>query len=76
MTSTSKRLLVNCRLVNEDEIKEVDVLIEGDRIDRNWVEKLVIGAKACLELKAPPAPGEDCDYCAYSSTRSAFWESG
>ena len=34
MTSTSKRLLVNCRLVNEGEIKEADVLIEGDRIAR------------------------------------------
>ena len=34
MTSTSKRLLVNCRLVNEGEIKEADVLIEGARIAR------------------------------------------
>jgi len=53
-----------------------NVIIEGDRIDRHWVEKLVIGAKACLELKAPPAPGEYCDYCAYSSTRSASSASG
>jgi len=41
------------------------VVIEGERINLDWVENLVIGARACLELDEPPAPGEYCEYCAY-----------
>ena len=32
MTTVMKKLLINSKLVNEGEVKEVDVLIEGERI--------------------------------------------
>jgi len=34
MTTVAKKLLINARLVNEGEVKEADVLIEGERIER------------------------------------------
>ena len=34
MTASGKRLLLNARLVNEGEIRETDVLIDGERIGR------------------------------------------
>ena len=34
MTTVMKKLLINSKLVNEGEVKEVDVLIEGERILR------------------------------------------
>jgi len=46
------------------------VVIEGERINLDWVEGLVIGARSCLELDEPPAPGEYCEYCAYVDTAS------
>jgi dihydroorotase-like cyclic amidohydrolase len=36
MTTVMKKLLINSKLVNEGEIKEVDVLIKGERILRIW----------------------------------------
>ena len=41
------------------------IVIEGERIDFDWVENIVIGAKACLDLDEPPASGEFCEHCAY-----------
>ena len=48
------------------------VVIEGERIDLDWVENTVSGARACLGLDGPPAPGEYCEYCAYSSVSSTI----
>ena len=48
------------------------VVIEGERIDLDWVENLVMSARACLGLDEPPAPGEYCEYCAYSSASSSI----
>ncbi len=42
-----------------------DCIVEGTRIDMEWVENLVIGAKACLDLPEPPEAGEFCEHCAY-----------
>ena len=47
------------------------VIIEGKRIDLDWVENLVMDARDCLELGEPPSPSDYCDYCAYSSARSS-----
>ena len=48
------------------------IVIEGERIDFGWVESLVIGAKACLELDDPPAAGEYCEHCAYVDAASGI----
>ena len=49
-----------------------NVIIEGERIDLNWVENLVIGAKKCLDLDTVPEAGEFCEYCAYAHSVSKF----
>ena len=48
------------------------VVIEGERINLDWVENLVIGARTCLELDEPPASGEYCEHCAYVDTASTI----
>ncbi len=58
--------------VIEIDTADDSVVIEGERIDFDWVENLAIGAKACLELYEPPAAGEYCEYCAYSSASSSI----
>jgi len=50
----------------------MNVIIEGERIDLNWVENLVIGAKKCLDLDTVPEAGEFCEYCAYANSVSKF----
>ena len=30
-----------------------------------WVEGTILDLHACLESAEVPAPGRDCDYCAY-----------
>ena len=31
----------------------------------DWVDELVIGAKACLDQGSAPGSGEFCEYCSY-----------
>ena len=52
-------------LVIEIDTSDESVVVEGERIDYDWVEQLVIGAKDCLDLDGPPGPGEFCEHCAY-----------
>ena len=52
-------------LVIEIDTSDESVVVEGERIDYDWVEQLVIGAKDCLDLEGPPDPGEFCEHCAY-----------
>ncbi len=52
-------------LVIEIDTSDESVVVEGERIDYDWVEQLVIGAKDCLDLEGPPGPGEFCEHCAY-----------
>ena len=49
-----------------------DVIIEGERINLDWVENLVIKAKACLDMPSIPNAGEFCEHCAYVEARSKF----
>jgi len=39
-------------------------------VDHDWVDGLVAGAKACLDLSGPPGAGEFCQYCAYVDAAS------
>ena len=57
-------------LVIEIDTSDESVVIEGERIDYDWVENLVIGAKACLDMDAPPGSGEFCEHCAYVDAMS------
>ena len=59
-------------LVIEVDTANEDVIIEGERIDINWVENLVIGAKACLELDEVPEAGEFCEHCSYVDAVSKY----
>ena len=52
-------------LVIEIDIANDFVIIEGERIDLDWVENLVITAKDCLDMISVPDPGEFCEHCAY-----------
>ena len=57
-------------LVIEIDTSNPEVVIEGERVDRDWVDGLVAGAKACLDLSGPPGAGEFCQYCAYVDAAS------
>jgi hypothetical protein len=59
-------------LVIEIDIANDDVIIEGERIDLDWVENLVIEAKACLDMPSIPNAGEFCEHCAYVEARYGF----
>ncbi len=37
--------------------------------DDSWVEATINDIYKCLNLKSPPKPGQDCDYCAYFYSR-------
>ena len=56
--------------VIEIDTADPDCVVEGVRIDMDWVENLVAGAKACLELAAPPDAGEHCEHCPYVASVS------
>ena len=58
--------------VIEIDTADSDCVVEGVRIDMDWVENLVIGAKACLDLPAPPDAGEHCEHCPYVASVSQF----
>ena len=59
-------------LIIEIDLSKDDVIIEGERIDLNWVENLIKDAKKCLDLQAVPDAGEYCELCAYVDTASKF----
>ena len=59
-------------LIIEIDIANEDVIIEGERIDLDWVENLVISAKNCLDMDSVPDAGEFCEHCAYVEARSNF----
>jgi len=56
--------------VIEIDTADPDCVVEGVRINMDWVENLVIGAKACLDLPAPPDAGEHCEHCPYVASVS------
>ena len=56
-------------LIIEIDIANEDVIIEGERIDLEWVENLVISAKSCLDMDSVPDAGEFCEHCAYVEAR-------
>ncbi len=56
----------------EIDISDENVIIEGERIDLDWVENLVIKAKECLEMPLIPDAGEFCEHCAYVEARYNF----
>ena len=57
-------------LVIEIDTSDEETVVEGERIGHDWVDELVIGAKACLELEMPPDPDEFCQHCAYVDAAS------
>ena len=57
-------------MIIEIDIANEDVIIEGERIDLEWVENLVISAKSCLDMDSVPDAGEFCEHCAYVEARS------
>ena len=59
-------------LVIEIDTADPSTVIEGERIDLDWVDGLVRGAKGCLDLTDPPSAGEFCHHCAYVSAASQF----
>ena len=59
-------------MVIEIDIANDNVIIEGERIDLDWVENLVISAKECLDMGSIPEAGEFCEHCAYVEARSKF----
>jgi hypothetical protein len=59
-------------LVIEIDLANDSVIIESERINLDWVENLVIGAKACLDLDSVPDAGEFCEHCAYVAAVSKF----
>jgi len=57
-------------LVIEIDTGDDAVIVEGERINMDWVENLVAGAEECLNLEEMPESGEYCEYCAYTDTRT------
>ena len=49
----------------EIDTADPNCIVEGVRIDMDWVESLVSRAKGCLDLPEPPEAGEFCEHCAY-----------
>ena len=56
--------------VIEIDTADPNCIVEGVRIDMDWVENLVTNAKACLDLPAPPDANEYCEQCAYVASVS------
>ena len=52
-------------LVIEIDTADEATVVEGERIGLDWVDELVIGAKACLDQGSAPGSGEFCEYCSY-----------
>ena len=50
---------------------EFDVKIIPYKGDDSWVEGVIGKLQKCLLSEKIPAPGEDCDYCAYNSARNS-----
>jgi len=44
---------------------EFKVEIIAHQGDDSWVEPTIFAIKKCLESNKIPAPGKDCEYCAY-----------
>jgi len=57
-------------LVIEIDTADASVIVEGERINYDWVDELVSKAKQCLEMDEPPGSGEFCEHCAYVDTAS------
>ena len=38
--------------------------------DDSWIEPTIVKLKACLESNDMPAPGSECEYCAYARSRT------
>merc|ERR1719482_1215641 len=49
----------------EIDMADPATMVGGERIDMEWVENLVVGAKICLDSPRAPAPTGSCEYCAY-----------
>jgi hypothetical protein len=58
--------------VIEIDTADASVIVEGERINYDWVDELVSKAKQCLEMDEPPGSGEFCEHCAYVDTVSKF----
>ena len=56
-------------LVIEIDTGDDAVIVEGERINMDWVKNLVAGAEDCLNLEEMPESGEFCEYCGYTDTR-------
>ena len=44
-----------------------DSIVRPYEVDTSWIEGALLGARACLEADAPPAPTEDCKWCAWAA---------
>ena len=58
--------------VIEIDTADANCVVEGERVDMEWVENLVMNAKACLDLTSPPGAGAHCQHCPYVSAVSSF----
>ncbi|MGB9608919.1 MAG: PD-(D/E)XK nuclease family protein [Minisyncoccia bacterium] len=50
---------------SDSPVLSFDLFIEGYDGDVSWVENAIFGAKEVLELKNPPEPNPQCEYCTY-----------
>jgi hypothetical protein len=48
-------------------IVRFDSIVRPYEVDTSWIEGALLGARACLEADAPPAPTEDCKWCAWAA---------
>jgi len=71
-TESPRGIPLKPALIIEIDIANEDVIIEGERIDLDWVENLVISAKEYLDMALIPESGEFCEQCAYVEARSKF----
>ena len=71
-TGSPRGIPLKPALVIEIDTADPSTVIEGERIDFDWVDGLVRGAKECLDLPEPPEAGEFCQHCGYVSAASKF----
>jgi len=57
-------------LVIEIDTGEDNVIVEGERINYEWVDELVSKAKNFLQMHESPESGEFCEHCAYVDAAS------
>ena len=47
---------------------------DDQRVKPDWIEETIVNLHRCLNRDQIPAPGHDCDYCAYIKAAEGYYE--